>query len=63
MKKLNFNKVIFMILCCIGIGLGIVASVISLLTKNMPLQVMLLSLTYLLGIILVNVRRKYKLFN
>ncbi len=62
MKKLNLNKIVFMFICCIGIGLGCFASAISLLTKNILLQIMLLSLTYLLGIILVNIRKKYPLF-
>lgn len=62
MKKININKVIFMIICSIGIALGCFASAISLLTKNIALQVTLLLCTYFLGIMLVRIRRKYNLF-
>ncbi len=62
MKKINMNKVIFMIICSIGIALGCFASAISLLTKNILLQVTLLLCTYFLGIMLVRIRRKYDLF-
>lgn len=60
---LNLNKIIYITLICIGIGLGILASSISLLTPNNLLSYFLLFITYGLGIILVNARRKYPLFN
>ena len=62
MRKININKVIFMFICSVGIGLGCFASSISLLTKNILLQVMLLCSTYFLGIMIVKVRNKYNLF-
>lgn len=58
---LNINKIIYMILICIGIALGAVASSISLLTANKAMSIGLLFLTYFLGIMLVNARRKYPL--
>ena len=60
---LNLNKIVYMTLICIGIGLGIFASSISLLTSNNLLSYFLLFITYGLGIVLVNTRRKYPLFN
>lgn len=51
-----------MIICSVGIALGCFASAISLLTKNIALQITLLLCTYFLGIMLVRVRRKYNLF-
>lgn len=62
MKKINVNKIIFMFLCSVGIALGCFASAISLLTKNIPLQISLLLCTYFLGIMLVKIRRKYNIF-
>lgn len=59
---LNINKIIYMTLICIGIGLGAFASSVSLLTSNKLLSVGLLTITYMLGILLVNARRKYPLF-
>lgn len=58
----NINKIIYMTLICIGIGFGAFASSISLLTTNDFLSGSLLLLTYTLGILLVNARRKYPLF-
>lgn len=60
---LNLNKIVYMTLICIGIGIGIFASSISLLTSNNLLSYFLLFITYGLGIVLVNARRKYPLFN
>ena len=60
---LNLNKIVYMTLICIGIGIGIFASSISLLTSNNLLSYFLLFITYWLGIVLVNARRKYPLFN
>lgn len=59
---LNINKIIYMTLICIGIALGAFASSLSLLTSNTIMSIGLLSLTYFLGIMLVNARRKYPLF-
>ena len=59
--KLNINKVIFMILIGIAIGLGCFASCISLLTDNILLNVSLLTLTYATGIYFVKIRNKYDL--
>ena len=59
--KINVKKVVLMILCSIGIGLGCFASAISLLTHNDFLKYFLLSLTYFTGIMLVRIRRKYPL--
>ncbi|MCI8778951.1 MAG: hypothetical protein HFI87_07370 [Bacilli bacterium] len=59
--KINVKKVILMILSSIGIGLGCFASAVSLLTRNQFLEYFLLTLTYLTGIVLVRVRRKYPL--
>lgn len=60
--KLNLNKVCFMILCSIAIGLTIVLGCLSLLTDYVILQYASFSLAFALGIYLVNVRRKYPLF-
>ena len=62
MKKININKVIFMFLCSFGIALGCFTSAVSLLTKNVMLQVTLLLCTFFLGIMLVRIRRKYNIF-
>lgn len=59
--KINVKKVILMILLSIGIGLGCFASAVSLLTRNQFLEYFLLTLTYLMGIILISIRRKYPL--
>ena len=59
--KLNINKITFIVLTCIGIGFGCVTASISLLTSNHVLSGLLLAITYLLGIKLVDVRRKYPL--
>lgn len=59
--KINIKKVILMVLYCIVIGLGAFASSISLLTNNKILEYTLLIITYLTGIMLVRVRRKYPL--
>lgn len=59
--KINIKKVILMVLYCIAIGLGAFASSISLLTNNKILEYTLLIITYLMGIMLVRVRRKYPL--
>lgn len=61
MRKINLNKVFFIFLCSLGIALGCFASAVSLLTKNIPLEVTLLLCTYFLGIMLVRIRRKYKI--
>lgn len=61
MRKININKIFFMFLCSFGIALGCFASAISLLTKNILLEVTLLFCTYFLGIMLVRIRRKYKI--
>ncbi len=60
--KINIGKVILIILYLIAIGLGIFASSISLLTNNKILEYTLLIITYLTGIMLVRVRRKYPIF-
>lgn len=57
--KLNFNKICFIFLLCLGISLGCFASAISLLTTNDALKYMLLLLTYFQGIILVKSVKKY----
>lgn len=59
--KINVKKVVLMILSSIGIGLGCFASAISLLTRNQFLEYFLLTLTYLTGIMLVHIKRKYSL--
>ncbi|MCI9433885.1 MAG: hypothetical protein HFI86_01235 [Bacilli bacterium] len=59
--KINVKKVILMVLYSIGVGLGCFASAVSLLTRNQFLEYFLLTLTYLTGIVLVRVRRKYPL--
>lgn len=61
-KSLNINKLCFLILNSVGIGLGSFASAISLLTNNIYLESFLLLNTYFLGILLVYIRRKYPLF-
>ncbi len=59
--KINIKKVILILLYCIAIALGSFASAISLLTNNAVLEYSLLTLTYILGVMLVRVRRKYPL--
>ena len=59
---LNINKIIYIILNCFGIGVSIVASSISLLTNNHLLSYFLLTITFVLGINLVNKNNKYPLF-
>ena len=59
--KINIKKVILMILYSIAIALSAFASTISLLTNNDFLKYALLSLTFVIGIMLVRVRRKYPL--
>lgn len=59
--KINVKKIVLMVLYAIGIGLGCFASAISLLTRNQFLEYFLLTLTYLTGIMLVKIRRKYPL--
>ena len=60
--KLNFNKIIFILLLSLGISLGCFASAISLLTSYELLKYLLLFLTYFQGIILVRTVRKYNIF-
>ena len=59
--KINIKKVILMILYSIASALSAFASVVSLLTNNDFLKYALLSLTFIIGIMLVRVRRKYPL--
>lgn len=59
--KINIKKIILIILYCIAIGLGAFASSIALLTNNKALEYTLLIITYLMGIMLVRIRRKYPL--
>ena len=59
--KINIKKIILIILYCIAIGRGAFASSIALLTNNKALEYTLLIITYLMGIMLVRVRRKYPL--
>ena len=60
--KVNWNKVIYIILCGIAIGLGSFASFLSLLANIDWLSYLLVSLTLFSGCLFVNVRRKYPLF-
>ncbi len=60
--KLNINKICFMILCSIAIGLTIVLACLSLLTDFVILKYASFTLAFVLGIYLVNVRRKYPLY-
>lgn len=62
MKKININKIFFMILCSIGIGLGCFTSALMLVTKNILLEMLLLFCTYFLGVMVVKVRGKYSIY-
>ncbi len=59
--KINAKKVILMVLYSIAIALGSFASALSLLTHNDFFKFALLTITYILGIRLVQVRYKYPL--
>lgn len=59
--KINIKKVILMLLYSIAIALGAFASAVSLLTRNEFLEYLLLTITYIIGIMFVRVRRKYPL--
>ena len=59
--KINAKKVILMVLYSIAIALGSFASALSLLTHNDLFKFALLTITYILGIRLVQVRYKYPL--
>lgn len=59
--KININKIILMTLYSVAIALGAFASAVALLTHNEFLKYALLTITYVTGIMLVRVRRKYPL--
>lgn len=59
--KINIKKVILMVLYSIAIALSAFASAVSLLTNNEFLKYALLTITYIIGVMFVRVRRKYPL--
>lgn len=60
--RLNINKIIYIILCSLGLALGIFTSAISLLTTNFSYNCILLLLTYYLAFRIANAIYKYPLF-
>ena len=60
--KLNINKVFFLILASTAIALCSIATVLSLLTRNIFLEICILILTFLSSFLLVKVRQQTPLF-
>ena len=60
--KLNINKIIFMILVGIAIGLSATLSALLLFSKYILPTYISLFITYGLGIYFVKIRRKYPLY-
>lgn len=60
--KLNINKIIFMVLMGIAIGLSAILSALLLFSKYIFATYASLLMTYGLGIYFVKIRRKYSLY-
>lgn len=60
--KINTNYVIYMVLCCVAIGLSCVLSSLLLLTDYTALKYISLFVTFLEGMYLVKISHKYQLY-
>ncbi len=60
--KLNINKISYLLLCSIGIALGIFTSAVSLLTTYNIYSYAILFTTYYLVIKMAKAIRKYPIF-
>lgn len=60
--KLNINKIIYLVLCSVGIALGCFASALALIANIEWMTYLLLFITYFMGTKLITIKNKYPLY-